>query len=42
MTGHVNPKDCAKFEAGLKVCATDIAAYLKANVLDPFGMTSSG
>lgn len=24
LTGHVNPKDCAKFEAGVKFCATDI------------------
>jgi CubicO group peptidase (beta-lactamase class C family) len=44
MGGQVNPKDCATFEAGLKVCATEpsIDAYMKANVLLPFGMTSSG
>jgi CubicO group peptidase (beta-lactamase class C family) len=42
LTGHVNPKDCAKFEAGLEVCATDIDAYMKANILGPFGMASSG
>jgi len=42
LTGHVNPEDCAPFEAGLEVCATDIDVYLKANVLDPFGMASSG
>lgn len=42
LKGKVNPKDCAKFEAGLEVCATDIDEYLKANVLTPFGMTSSG
>jgi CubicO group peptidase (beta-lactamase class C family) len=42
LTGKVNPKDCAKFEAGLEVCATDIDAYMKTNVLTPFGMTSSG
>ena len=42
--GQVNPKDCAKFEAGVEVCATEpsIDAYMKANVLDPFGMASSG
>jgi CubicO group peptidase (beta-lactamase class C family) len=42
LTGHVTPNDCATFEAGLKVCATDIDAYMKANILDPFGMASSG
>jgi CubicO group peptidase (beta-lactamase class C family) len=42
--GQVNPRDCAKFEAGLEVCATEpsIEAYMKANVLVPFGMASSG
>ena len=42
--GRVNPKDCAKFEAGLEVCATEpsIDVYMKANVLVPFGMASSG
>ena len=42
LTGKVDTKDCAKFEAGLDVCATDIDAYLKARLLIPFGMTSSG
>jgi CubicO group peptidase (beta-lactamase class C family) len=42
LVGHVNPKDCAPFEAGLEVCATDIDVYLRANVLDPLGMVSSG
>ncbi len=42
LTGKVDPKDCARFEAGLKVCATDIGEYLKARVLTPFGMASSG
>ena len=42
--GQVNPKDCGTFEAGLEVCATEpsIDAYMKANVLVPFGMASSG
>jgi CubicO group peptidase (beta-lactamase class C family) len=42
--GHVNPKDCGRFEAGFEVCATEpsIDAYMKANLLVPFGMTSSG
>ncbi len=42
LTGHVNPNDCARYEADLKVCATDIDVYLKANLLVPFGMVSSG
>ena len=45
LTGsQVNPKDCARFEAGVEVCATEpsIDTYMKANVLVPFGMTSSG
>lgn len=42
LTGRVNPDDCSTYEAGLKVCATDMDAYMKANVLAPFGMTSSG
>jgi CubicO group peptidase (beta-lactamase class C family) len=42
LKGLVNPKDCAPFEAGLEVCATDIDAYMKVNVLVPFGMASSG
>jgi len=42
--GRVNPKDCGTFEAGLEVCATEpsIDTYMKANVLVPFGMASSG
>jgi len=42
LTGHVDPNDCAQYEAGLKVCGTDFDAYLKQNLLAPFGMTSSG
>lgn len=41
LTGQVNPKDCGTYEAGLKVCATDIDSYMKANLLGPFGMASS-
>ena len=41
LRGRVNPKDCDTYEAGLKVCATDIDAYMKANTLVPFGMASS-
>ena len=41
-TGKVNPDECGSFEAGLKVCATDIGEYMVKNVLVPHGMTSSG
>jgi CubicO group peptidase (beta-lactamase class C family) len=42
LTGKVNPKDSDTFEAGLKVYATDIDEYMRANLLEPFGMASSG
>ena len=42
LTGHVNSNDCRTFEDGLRVCATDLDAYMKANLFAPFGMTSSG
>ena len=42
LAGHVNPKDCKTFEDDLKVCATDFDAYMKQNLLVPFGMMSSG
>jgi CubicO group peptidase (beta-lactamase class C family) len=42
LTGKVNAKDCAKFEDDLEVCATDFDEYMKANILTPFGMASSG
>jgi CubicO group peptidase (beta-lactamase class C family) len=42
LTGHVNPKDCTKYDGGLEVCATDFEAYMKTNLLAPFGMVSSG
>ena len=42
LTGKVNPNACGTFEAGLKVCATDIGDYLERTVLQPHGMTSSG
>jgi CubicO group peptidase (beta-lactamase class C family) len=42
--GRVNRNECGKFEAGLEVCATEpsMDAYMKANLLVPFGMASSG
>lgn len=42
LTGHVDTTRCAKFEDGLKVCATDFDSYMHANLLAPFAMTSSG
>ena len=42
LLGHVDADNCSTFEDGLRVCATDIGDYLQANVLAPFGMTSSG
>jgi CubicO group peptidase (beta-lactamase class C family) len=42
LTGHVNPEECGSYEAGLKVCATDFEPYMKANLLVPLGMASSG
>jgi len=42
VAGHVNQGDCKAFEDGLRVCATDFDAYMKAHLLVPFGMTSSG
>lgn len=42
LTGHVNPKECGHYEAGLQVCATDFDTYMTASLLEPFGMHSSG
>jgi CubicO group peptidase (beta-lactamase class C family) len=42
LQGRVNRNDCAKFEADLEVCATDIAEFMTRNILAPFGMGSSG
>jgi len=42
LTGRVNPRDCSRFEAGFRVCATDFDAYMNTNLLVPFGMNRSG
>ena len=42
LTGHVDTTACATYEGDLRVCATDIDEYMKANLLVPFGMSSSG
>jgi CubicO group peptidase (beta-lactamase class C family) len=41
LKGRVYRNDCAKFEADLEVCATDIGDFMKRHILAPFGMTSS-
>jgi CubicO group peptidase (beta-lactamase class C family) len=42
LAGHVNANDCKTFDDGAGGCATDFDAYMKANLLVPFGMRSSG
>lgn len=42
LTGRVNRNACGNYERDLRVCATDIDEYMKANLLRPFGMLSSG
>ena len=42
LTGRRSADICSTYEAGLKVCATDIDTHLKANVLLPLGMSSAG
>jgi CubicO group peptidase (beta-lactamase class C family) len=41
LVGHTDPAKCGSYEAGLRVCATDIGTYLRKNVLTPLGMDSS-
>jgi CubicO group peptidase (beta-lactamase class C family) len=42
LAGRIEPAECRTFEDGLKVCATDFDGYMKAQLLVPFGMASSG
>lgn len=42
LRGRVDRERCARYEAGLEVCATDIDDYLKRTLLAPFRMDSSG
>ncbi len=42
LTGRTDPSVCAPFEADLRICATDIDAYMKTHLLVPFGMSASG
>lgn len=42
LLGRLDKTDCAAFEDGYRVCASDIDQFLTAAVLKPFGMSSSG
>ena len=42
LTGRVSTEECETLFDGLTVCATDVDAYMKTNLLRPFGMTTSG
>jgi CubicO group peptidase (beta-lactamase class C family) len=42
LKGKAVPGDCGKFEGDLEVCGTDFPEFMKANLLDPFGMDASG
>ena len=41
LIGHGDRGECGQYEAGVQVCATDMDAFMKTNVLEPFGMNSS-
>jgi len=42
LTGRVSRNVCGTYEGDLEVCASDIDAFMKARLLVPLGMTSSG
>ena len=42
LRGHVDDTQCGRFEMDYRVCASDFGEYMEANLLRPFGMTSSG
>ena len=42
LVGTTDPRACGTYEAGMKLCASDIDAYLRTNVLAPCRMASSG
>ena len=42
LVGHRDNSQCGTFEEGYRVCATDFGEYMEANLLQPFGMKSSG
>lgn len=42
LTGHIDATKCGTFENDVKFCASDFDEVMKAHLLRPFGMTSSG
>jgi CubicO group peptidase (beta-lactamase class C family) len=42
LIGHQLTSPCGSYETDLRVCGTDFDSYMKSNVLQPLGMTSSG
>jgi CubicO group peptidase (beta-lactamase class C family) len=42
LKGQEYASPCGTYETDLKVCGTDFDSYMKANVLQPLGMNSSG
>jgi CubicO group peptidase (beta-lactamase class C family) len=42
LVGRVDERECSTYEADSRVCATDFDAYMRTNLLAPFGMNSSG
>lgn len=42
LRGRVFEKECSRYEGDVKVCATDIADFMKVNVLAPLAMNSGG
>lgn len=42
LTGRISSDDCETMVDGLRVCGTEIDAFMKANLLQPFGMSESG
>jgi CubicO group peptidase (beta-lactamase class C family) len=42
LTGRVDEQRCETMYDGLEVCATEFEAYMKGNLLQPLGMSSSG
>jgi len=42
LAGRTDSTRCGTYELGHRVCASDFGDYMIANLLNPFGMTSSG
>ena len=41
LTGKTDRTQCAQYEDGLEVCATDFGAYMSREILQPFGMSNT-